>query len=230
MPRNGGARPARASCRPPSRSLSRSHAAGGRPAFPAPESPRPVDESSGRAAEPAGWPLGRGHAGVQGGPAAADRDPGGATTTALDAVTVSSGPERSPDGDRAHYAGTATGRVDVFDYDREHGLGGRRPVTTVPEGGGSPDDGPTVDAEGGARGVLYGGGAVHRYAPDGALDGVAELPVTEVTACAFGGPRLDRLSVTTSREHLHPGAEPAAGALSACTPGSLGMPVREFAG
>ncbi|MFF9753727.1 SMP-30/gluconolactonase/LRE family protein [Streptomyces sp. NPDC014344] len=144
--------------------------------------------------------------------------------------TVSSGPERSPDGDRAHYAGTATGRVDVFDYDREHGLGGRRPVTTVPEGGGSPDDGPTVDAEGGARGVLYGGGAVHRYAPDGALDGVAELPVTEVTACAFGGPRLDRLSVTTSREHLDPGAEPAAGALSACPPGSLGMPVREFAG
>ncbi|MDN3270922.1 SMP-30/gluconolactonase/LRE family protein [Streptomyces sp. MA15] len=229
MSRNGGARPARTSCRPLSRSLSRSHAAGGRPAFPAPEPPRPVDESSGRAAEPAGWPLGRGHAGVQGGPAAADRDPDGATTTALDAVTVSTGLERSPDGDRAHYAGTATGRVDAFDYDYdEHGLGGRRPFTTVPEGGGSPD-GPTVGAEGGARGVLYGGG-VHRYAPDGTLDGVVELPVTKVTACAFGGPRLDRLFITTSREHLDPGAEPAAGALFACTPGSPGMPVREFAG
>ena len=79
-------------------------------------------------------------------------------------------------------------------------------------------------------GALYGGSSVRRYAPDGALDEVVELPVTQVTACAFGGPGLVRLFITTSREHLEPGAEPEAGALFACVPGVRGVPVREFAG
>ncbi len=78
--------------------------------------------------------------------------------------------------------------------------------------------------------ALYGGGSVRRYASDGTLDEVVELPVTKATACAFGGPGLDRLFITTSREHLEPGAEPEAGALFACDPGVRGLPVREFAG
>ncbi|MEU3950428.1 SMP-30/gluconolactonase/LRE family protein [Streptomyces sp. NPDC029526] len=156
-------------------------------------------------------------------------DADGSTTTVLDEVTVSNGLEWSPDGDRAYYADTATGRVDVFDYDRGTGLSGRRPFASVPDGDGGPD-GLTVDAEGGVWVALYGGSAVRRYAPDGTLDEVVELPVSKVTACTFGGPGLDRLFVTTSREHLEPGAEPEAGALFACTPGVRGVPVREFAG
>ncbi|WP_239076109.1 SMP-30/gluconolactonase/LRE family protein [Streptomyces sp. SID9913] len=79
-------------------------------------------------------------------------------------------------------------------------------------------------------GALYGGSSVRRYAPDGALDEVVELPVTQVTACAFGEPGLDRLFITTSREHLEPGAEPETGALFGSVPGMRGVPVREFAG
>ncbi|WP_031507401.1 SMP-30/gluconolactonase/LRE family protein [Streptomyces megasporus] len=153
-------------------------------------------------------------------------DPDGSTTTVLDAVTISNGLEWSPDGDRAYYVDTATGRIDVFEYDRAGGLSGRRPFTAVPDG----PDGLTVDAEGGVWVALYGGGSVRRYAPDGTLDEVVELPVTKATACAFGGPGLDRLFITTSREHLEPGAEPEAGALFACDPGVRGLPVREFAG
>lgn len=78
--------------------------------------------------------------------------------------------------------------------------------------------------------ALYGGGAVRRYTPDGTLDEVVDLPVSKVTACTFGGPELDRLFITTSREHLPPDAEPRAGALFTCTPGVRGVPVREFAG
>ncbi|CAL9329734.1 SMP-30/gluconolactonase/LRE family protein [Streptomyces sp. enrichment culture] len=156
-------------------------------------------------------------------------DADGSTTTVLGEVTVSNGLEWSPDGDRAYYADTATGRVDVFDYDRGTGLSGRRPFASVPDGDGGPD-GLTVDAEGGVWVALYGGFSVRRYAPDGTLDEVVELPVSKVTACTFGGPGLDRLFVTTSREHLEPGSEPEAGALFACTPGVRGVPVREFAG
>ncbi|MFF9219716.1 SMP-30/gluconolactonase/LRE family protein [Streptomyces viridosporus] len=153
-------------------------------------------------------------------------DPDGSTTVVLDEVTVSNGLEWSPDGDRAYYVDTATGRIDVFDYDRAGGLSGRRPFAAVPDA----PDGVTVDAEGGVWVALYGGGAVHRYAPDGALDEVVELPVTKVTACTFGGPGLGRLFITTSREHLEPGTEPEAGALFTCTPGITGVAVREFFG
>jgi sugar lactone lactonase YvrE len=78
--------------------------------------------------------------------------------------------------------------------------------------------------------ALSNGGAVRRYAPDGALDQELELPVTKVTACTFGGDRLEQLVITTSREGLSEGAEPEAGSLFCATPGVRGLPVREFAG
>jgi sugar lactone lactonase YvrE len=154
-------------------------------------------------------------------------DPDRSTRVVLEDVTISNGLEWSPDGRRAFYADTATERIDVFDYDRERGLTGRRTFAAVP---GCNPDGLTVDSEGGVWVALYDGGAVRRYAPDGTLDEVVELPVSKTTACTFGGRRLDRLFITTSREHLDPGAEPQAGALFACTPGVTGVPVREFAG
>lgn len=153
-------------------------------------------------------------------------DPDGSTRVVLEGVIVSNGLDWSPDGARAYYNDTATYRVSVFDYDRDAGLTGRR---TLVETTGRPD-GLTVDAEGGVWVAISNGGAVHRYTPEGALDAVIELPVTKVTACAFGGPDLDQLFITTSRENLPPGREPLAGALFRAIPGVVGLPTREFAG
>lgn len=150
--------------------------------------------------------------------------PDGSTETVIEDVTVSNGLEWNPGGDRAYYVDTATNRIDVFDYDGE--LSGRRPFAEVPDG----PDGLTVDEEGGVWVARSGGGAVHRYTPDGALDEVVRLPVTKVTACAFGGPGGDRLYITTSREDIDAAAEPEAGALFMCLPGVRGMEVRGFAG
>lgn len=149
-----------------------------------------------------------------------------AVRTVLEAVTVSNGLDWSPDGSRAYYNDTDTHRIDLFDYDTRSGLTERRPFAEVP---GRPD-GLTVDAEGGVWVALSDRGQVRRYAPDAALDVVIELPVTKVTACAFGGPRLDELFITTSREGLDPSAEPGAGSLFRVVPGVIGLPVREFAG
>jgi sugar lactone lactonase YvrE len=146
----------------------------------------------------------------------------------LDAVTISNGIDWSPDGSLAYYDDTATHRVDVFDYDRETGLTARRPFVRLPDDGNP--DGLTVDAEGGVWVALFGGGAVHRYTPAGVLDVVVEVPAAEVTACTFGGPRLDQLFITTSREGLDPGDDPLAGALFRADVGVPGQPVREFAG
>ena len=155
-------------------------------------------------------------------------DPDGSTSVVLDGVTISNGLEWSPDGAFAYYNDTATGRTDVFDYDRDSGLTNRRPFAAMPDGG--RPDGLTVDSEGGVWVALANAGAVHRYSPDGRLDEVVTLPVPKVTACTFGGAELDRLFVTTSREGLEPGAHPAAGALFVAAPGVTGLPAREFRG
>jgi sugar lactone lactonase YvrE len=156
-------------------------------------------------------------------------DPDGAVTVVLEGVTVSNGLEWSPDGSRVYYNDTDTYRTDVFEYDAESGLTARRPFVEVPVDVGRPD-GLTVDSEGGVWVAINRGGAVHRYTPAGALDAVVEVPARKVTACTFGGPRLDELFITTSREDLEPGDDPLAGSLFRAEPGVSGLPAREFAG
>ncbi|MDQ3889235.1 MAG: SMP-30/gluconolactonase/LRE family protein [Actinomycetota bacterium] len=153
-------------------------------------------------------------------------EPDRSVQVVLEDVTVSNGLDWSPDGSLAYYNDTDTGLVDVFDYEPEAGLTGRRPFVET----GARPDGLTVDAEGGVWVALSNAGSVRRYTADAALDEVVELPITKVTACTFGGPRLDELFITTSREGLDTGAEPAAGSLFRAVPGVTGLPVREFAG
>jgi sugar lactone lactonase YvrE len=155
-------------------------------------------------------------------------DPEGSVHAVLEDVTVSNGLEWSPDGSRAYYNDTATHRIDVFDYDRESGLTGRRRFAEIPDEG--QPDGLTVDERGGVWVALWNGGVVQRYTPEGALDEVIEVPAKKTTACAFGGPNLDHMFITTSREGLEPGTDPLAGSLFRAMPGVTGLPVREFAG
>jgi len=151
-------------------------------------------------------------------------DADGATSIVLDDVTISNGLDWSPDGSRAYYVDTETYRVDVFEYDPEQGMNSRRPLVHIAPEIGRPD-GLTVDADGGVWVALNRGGAVHRYTPDGVLDAVVEVAARSVTACAFGGPELDRLFITTSREDLEPGDDPLAGSLFHAEVGLHGLPV-----
>ncbi|HEY3309747.1 MAG TPA: SMP-30/gluconolactonase/LRE family protein [Desulfuromonadaceae bacterium] len=156
-------------------------------------------------------------------------DADGSVRVVMEHVTVSNGLDWSPDGSRAYYNDTATYQISVFDYDKENGLTRRRVFVDLAAEQLRPD-GLTVDAKGGVWVALSNGGAVRRYTPDGVLEAVIELPVRKVTACAFGGVRLDQLFITTSREGLEPGSEALAGALFRAIVGVTGLPVREFAG
>jgi sugar lactone lactonase YvrE len=53
--------------------------------------------------------------------------------------------------------------------------------------------------------------------------------VRQVSSCAFGGPELDRLFITTSADGLDD-PEPGAGALYVSEPGVRGLPTAAFAG
>jgi sugar lactone lactonase YvrE len=156
-------------------------------------------------------------------------DPDGTVNVVLREVTVSNGIGWSPDGGTAYYIDTATQRVDAFDHDRDRGLSGRRPLVHVDEADGMPD-GLAVDSDGHLWVALYGGKAVRRYRPDGTLDGQVEVPVRGVTACTFGGPRLDQLFITTSRRGLGEAAEPEAGAVFRANVAVAGLPASPFAG
>jgi sugar lactone lactonase YvrE len=147
----------------------------------------------------------------------------------LEHVTISNGLDWSPDGSCAYYNDTETYRVDVFDYDGDAGLANRRVFARVEPDDGRPD-GLTVDAEGGVWVALNKGGAVRRYTSGGELDAVVEVPPRQVTACTFGGERLDHLYLTTSRENLPQGEDPLAGSLFRADVGVRGLPAREFAG
>jgi sugar lactone lactonase YvrE len=154
-------------------------------------------------------------------------------TTVLTETTISNGLGWSPSGDRFYFIDSPTRRVDVFDFDAETGaLEGRRRFAAVEFEGAVPD-GLAVDAEGGVWVALHGGWGLRRYAPDGELAAVVELPVARVTSCCFGGPELRDLYVTTRREGLSASelaAQPLAGALLRLDVGVAGLPTHAFAG
>ncbi|WP_117211066.1 SMP-30/gluconolactonase/LRE family protein [Allorhizocola rhizosphaerae] len=167
-------------------------------------------------------PDGRFYCGSMGGPgegALYRLNPDRTVDVVVTGVTVSNG--LAWFGDRAYYVDTPTNRIDVFDY-VAGSLVNRRPFVSVD----SPD-GLTVDALGNVWVALWGGSAVHCYAPSGALVERVELPVSKVTACTFGGPSLDRLYITTSR--LESDA-PLAGALFVVEPGVKGLPEFRYSG
>ena len=53
----------------------------------------------------------------------------------------------------------------------------------------------TIDEEDGIWVALWVGSAVHRHDWTGRLDLIVDLPVSNVTACAFGGPELKTLFI-----------------------------------
>jgi sugar lactone lactonase YvrE len=160
--------------------------------------------------------------------------PDGTVTAVLDDVTVSNGTDWSPDGSAMYYVDSPTRRIDVFDVDvAGSGLvSGRRPFAEVEDGAGFPD-GLTVDADGCVWVALWDGGAVRRYTPQGKLDLVVEVPVRRPTACAFGGPGLTDLYITTATVGLDAAAlagQPLAGSVLVLPGASQGLPAVPFAG
>ncbi|QGV77019.1 SMP-30/gluconolactonase/LRE family protein [Streptomyces ficellus] len=158
-------------------------------------------------------------------------DPDGTVTTLLDGVGISNGLGWSPDGRLLYYADSATRRVDVLDYDPVKGdVSHRRPFADT--GGDGVPDGLAVDTAGRVWVAVWGAGEVRAYTPDGVLHAVVTVPASQVSSCAFAGPDLDVLVITTAAEGLSPerlAAEPEAGRLFACRPGATGLPVPPFA-
>ncbi len=155
-------------------------------------------------------------------------DPDGRVERMLGDVTISNGIAWSPDDSLMYYVDTRSCGIDVFDFEAGSGtIASRRRLVDVDEADGEPD-GLVVDEEGCLWLALWGGSCVRRYAPDGRLVGIVEVPVPRVTKCAFGGPDLDDLYITTALED--DGNAPHAGGVFGVRPGVRGLPAHAFAG
>lgn len=121
--------------------------------------------------------------------------------------------------------------IHAFTFDAERGtISNGRALVTVAEEVGAPD-GLTVDADGDLWVAIYGGGRVHRYSPDGVLREALLLPTMQTTSCAFAGPGLNRLYVTTATEGWSDEqrrAEPAAGLVYRLDTDATGRPAEPF--
>ena len=154
-------------------------------------------------------------------------DSGGTLTPVVKGATVSNGIGWSPDGTRMYYNDSPMRRIDMFDYDQATGEAFERRMFADLSGADGFPDGLTVDADGYVWVAMFAGGALRRFTPAGHQDAVIPLPVSQPTSCAFGGPGMADLFVTTAYRDLSEAqraAEPLAGRLLRLRPGPVGLP------
>ena len=126
----------------------------------------------------------------------------------------------SPDGTVMYFADSSDSTIWAFDYDPATGTPtGRRVLATTDIG---VPDGSTVDVDGCLWNAEWGAARLVRYTPSGAVDRIIEMPVDRPTCCAFGGPDLDVLYVTSARIGSDT-PRPLAGGLFAVDTGTSGL-------
>lgn len=153
--------------------------------------------------------------------------------TLIDQISCANSICFSPAGNTMFFADTPDREILAFDYDEDRGrLTNKRLHASFKQEPGLPD-GSCVDAEGGVWNAEWEGHRVVRVAPNGTIDHVIDVPVWKPTCCAFGGPNLDTLFITTSRLMSDEAAlkkEPSAGGLFAVKPGIRGVIDTPFKG
>ncbi|RAU44305.1 MULTISPECIES: SMP-30/gluconolactonase/LRE family protein [unclassified Pseudomonas] len=89
-------------------------------------------------------------------------------------------------------------------------------------------DGSAMDAQGYVWNARWGGHCLIRFAPDGRVDQLVELPLSHPTSCVFGGPDMTTLFVTSARPASE--ALPLDGAVLQVETGIRGLASHRFAG
>ena len=119
----------------------------------------------------------------------------------LTGISISNSICFSPDGKYLYFADSPRRTILRYDIDPVRGTIGNRHVFAKTPQGAFPD-GANIDAEGHLWSAHWGAGRVVRYAPDGSIDAIVEVPTTQVTCVAFGGAALDLLFVTSAKEGM----------------------------
>jgi sugar lactone lactonase YvrE len=169
-------------------------------------------------------------------------DPDMSITPVLTGLAIPNGMDWTADGRTMYFAESPSRTVTAYDFDAGNGKAtcgspsAGRPFLRVGPELGLPDaavpDGLTLDAEGFMWLATWGGRSVVRISPSGRLVDRIDVPASQVSSCAFGGPDLADLYITTAREDFTPAdneREPHAGGLFRARPAVGGvLPRRSF--
>lgn len=159
-------------------------------------------------------------------------DGDGSIHSIINDVSISNGLAWSPDESIMYYIDTPTRKINAFDYNKATGeISNRRTVIEVPEGEGAPD-GMSIDVEGKLWIAHWGGWQLARWDPDTGqkLDSV-QLPAAQVTSCAFAGPEMNELFITSAHAGLSEqqrAEQPLAGGLFTIKVDVPGVPVAKY--
>jgi len=150
----------------------------------------------------------------------------GALSVVSTGITLTNGMGWSPAGDVMFHVDMPLGRVDRYDFDAATGSARHRRPAFAIDGPGTPD-GMAVDAEGRVWIAMWGTPTVRAFDEGGREVARIDLPVANVTSCAFGGPDLSTLYVTTSTRGATP-EQRDAGAVFAVATDTRGQAPRYF--
>ena len=156
---------------------------------------------------------------------------GGDLTVLDDDLALSNGLAWSSDGRRMFSVDSPRGTVAVRDYDVESGAVGPRRVHLRVDGG--LPDGIAMDADDHLWVVVWGGGKVRRYRPDGTFAGRIATGAPHTSSVAFAGEDLRTLVITTATSELTEAqlrAHPDSGRMFTVRAAVPGLPVVPWQG
>jgi sugar lactone lactonase YvrE len=160
--------------------------------------------------------------------------PDGALKTLLSATRIANGLAWSPDYQTFYFIDTPTRTVMAYDYDLATGaIAAPRLAISVPPALGWPD-GMTSDTQGMLWVAMWGGARLTRWNPaSGQLLEEIPFPALNVSSCAFGGPHLTDLYITSARKQMDAGQlakYPLSGGLFRIRTNIQGLPTFAFGG
>lgn len=153
-------------------------------------------------------------------------------TLVLPELTQPNGLGWSPAGDVFYLVETQAKRLLSFPFDPTSSEVTPTPTVLVgPDAFDGYPDGLSVDVRGHLWVAVYSGGVLLEFTPSGELVGRVEIPTPQPTSCAFVGPELDQLWVTSAAADLDEQSHPEAGSVFLVSGhGTSGLPVPHFAG
>ncbi|HZI82695.1 MAG TPA: SMP-30/gluconolactonase/LRE family protein [Casimicrobiaceae bacterium] len=160
-------------------------------------------------------------------------DPDFKLTGMIPGIMISNGLAFSPDARTLYHADTPTRTITAWDFDAATGGVANRRIFAQFVGETERPDGGAIDREGCYWSAFYGGGKVVRLSPRGERLAEFAVPAMCPTMCAFGGPDLKTLYVSSARQRREPdelARLPHSGGIFAMRVTVPGLPEPKFAG
>lgn len=119
----------------------------------------------------------------------------------LSGLSISNALCWSCDSRKLYHADSPSHQLRVYDFDAVTGRISNGKIFAQTDKNIEPD-GACVDAEDYVWNAQWGGSQVVRYSPEGQIDSVLKMPVSQPTCVAFGGEDYSLLAVTSARKGL----------------------------